>query len=1186
MNGTLFFRADDGATKEEPWIIPAPAPPVALDDSYSVGQDQPLLVALADGVLANDSDPNIDLLTVAQLTGPGHGSLTLYTDGSFDYTPTSGYLGPDSFTYQANDGALDSGPATVRIVVTPPEGVLIDVALVPVLAPSSSSLPGAALPAPISAVPKGATYYVEVWVQDLGLPAVGINGGRIDLHYTTAYADATGVVNQDFDILASGSIDDPAGLVDDLGGGTFTFGAGIAPNWVRLGYVEMVCDSVGDVTFDLSPGNLQFSRPTAGNVAWEMVDLADVAVVSQLAGTRVDMTLVRQPTAFDEQDTGEVNSLPASESWVHDWEPFWVELWVSTPDSTAFGVTGGTVDLEYDTAYATAASIEYGPAFTSGQSGTIDDPSGTVDNAGGDTARTDVGDDRFALLARINFVPGATDQAEVDEVGHSIGPYDLGLSLADDRLELVAIGPTSSELGPAPPSELYAMPLDMDDNDVIDFGDFSYFAPAFGRPTGGTEPPFTWWADFDRTGLVDFGDFSYFAPPFGHAKPDAGIILPPNFPGAWTAPAGSATQQASQSSAPLETSLETLLEQLSARATATSPDVVLNEFSAPPAGGPSLAAAIPGGPPELLKDINILTESGSIGNIIEINGTAFFRAEDGIHGEELWKSDGTEAGTTMVKDILPGSQDSFPRLLTDVNGTLFFVADDGLGHGMELWMSDGTEAGTVMVKDILPDWPSSDPTELTNVNGTLFFSDWDGVNGEELWKSDGTEAGTVMVKDIITGSDSSWPTSLTDFNGTLFFAADDGTNGRELWKSDGTEAGTAMVADINPGSSGSSLWGVTNVNGTLLFNADDGTHGKELWKSDGTGAGTVLVADINPGIGDSAPNNLTNLNGTLFFSAADGTNGEELWKSDGTGAGTVLVADVNPGSGGSSLGYLTNLNGTLFFSADDGTNGKELWKSDGTGAGTTLVADVNPGSGGSSLSNLTDLSGTLFFFADDGTNGTELWKSDGTGAGTAMVIDINPGADGSMPSFLTNVNGTLLFSAYDDRIHGRELWRSDGTEAGTWMLKDVNSVTGDSLPEEFVAIDQTVFFSADDGVHGRELWKTDWTEAGTVMVKNIALGSDEYPLDSDPSYLTNVNGTLFFVAADWTYGPQTMYGHELWKSDGTEAGTVMVADINPGIDSSSPGGGWSTSAERSSLRPMTGPTAENSGRATARRPGQ
>jgi len=497
--------------------------------------------------------------------------------------------------------------------------------------------------------------------------------------------------------------------------------------------------------------------------------------------------------------------------------------------------------------------------------------------------------------------------------------------------------------------------------------------------------------------------------------------------------------------------------------------------------------------------------------------------------EELWVSDGTVAGTHLVRALGP----SGITALTTIGARAYFAVDDGT-HGNELWTSDGTAAGTVLVDDIKPGAAGSFPLRLVNVNRTLFFSASDGVNGFELWKSDGSAAGTALVKDINPGAGNSAPVSLTNVNGALFFSAFDPAHGFELWKSDGTAAGTVLVKDINPGAGDSNAQSLTNVNGTLFFEANDNVHGFELWKSDGTAAGTVMVKDIDPGAVDSNPQNLTNVNGTLFFSAFDPVDGVELWKSDGTAAGTVMVKDINPGAGDSGVAFPINVNGTLFFEAFDGVNGVELWKSDGTAAGTLMVKDINPGAAHSIPQGLTNVNGTVFFNANDGVNGFELWKSDGTAAGTLMVKDINPGAGGSSPFALANVNGVLEFYAFNGTGFG--LFRSNGTAAGTIELAsnvDTNVPIGFSSSPSPLPNDL-------NGDHRSDiLWRNtngalaDWTMTGGII---------------SSGFLT-LNGTVVAPGATWSVAGISDFNADsnadvLWRNaDGTLAEWTMNGSI-------------------------------------------
>jgi ELWxxDGT repeat protein len=232
------------------------------------------------------------------------------------------------------------------------------------------------------------------------------------------------------------------------------------------------------------------------------------------------------------------------------------------------------------------------------------------------------------------------------------------------------------------------------------------------------------------------------------------------------------------------------------------------------------------------------------------------------------------AGTVMIQDTNAAALAESPRDLVNVNGTLFFTAIEFMPHGgqTELWKSDGTAAGTVMVKRL-------NATELVNVNGTLFFAS-DNIHGLELWKSDGTAEGTVLVKDINpNGFAGSNPHNLVAFKGALFFAADDGS-GIGLWTSDGTEAGTKQLA---AGAAYDPTSLLTVQDRTLFFAAQtptiDGAKGRELWQTDGTEEGTFLVQDINPGPNSSNPTNLCNVGNTLFFAADDGVHGVELWRN-------------------------------------------------------------------------------------------------------------------------------------------------------------------------------------------------------------------------------------------------------------------------------------------------------------------
>lgn len=520
--------------------------------------------------------------------------------------------------------------------------------------------------------------------------------------------------------------------------------------------------------------------------------------------------------------------------------------------------------------------------------------------------------------------------------------------------------------------------------------------------------------------------------------------------------------------------------------------------------------------------------AGEIKFLTNLNNRLFFVSNDGVHGEELWVSDGTTAGTQMVKDINPNSS-SIPTGrhgfgLIPFGSSVVFEADDGT-NGIGLWISDGTEGGTRRLAAASGNGPF-DVSEVVNATGQLFFSGDDGIHGRELWASDGTN--TYMVQDI-SATGSSDPHDLTWAGSTVYFVADDGVHGDELWRTVGLQS-AVLYKDINPGPA-SAVSSLTGVGSTLLVTADDGVHGEELWIQDLPSGPLMLLKDINPGAGAAWPRNMFENDGTLYFMAVDESASYGLWKSDLTEAGTtkVAVTDVRTNDdwnfwalgGAHELYYVTR-------------DGQELWVSNGSAGGTTRIMSNQPGA-----ARMLYVDGDeLYFVMGDGIHGEELWRTDGTEGGTELVKDINPGSGDSGPLWMSRAGDALYFSA-NDGVHGFELWRTDGTDAGTFLVKDINP-GADSALQYYQSLDAirdvagTFYFTADDGVHGRELWKSDGTDAGTMLVRDILLGGEPFYEES-----VALNGMLYFVVN--IFGS----GETLWRSDGTELGTRMVMDGDP-----------------------------------------
>ncbi|MEO7265224.1 MAG: T9SS type A sorting domain-containing protein [Ferruginibacter sp.] len=460
-----------------------------------------------------------------------------------------------------------------------------------------------------------------------------------------------------------------------------------------------------------------------------------------------------------------------------------------------------------------------------------------------------------------------------------------------------------------------------------------------------------------------------------------------------------------------------------------------------------------------------------------------------------------------------------------------------------IWSTDATLPGTIQIS---PDIKYEEFGGL--LNGTFIFRGTTATTGSEIYITDGTIPGTVLVKDIFSGATSSAPGDFSTLNAFIYFSARTAAEGRELWRTNGTLAGTTLVRDIVPGPDSSNAAGLYNLysNGSyLLFAAYSPGSGIELWKSDGSNAGTVMLKEINTANANadsSKPSGFFAFNNMVLFVAKDATHGEEFWRTDGTTAGTILLKDINPGPG-SSTSYeifpgfsfpvfqsFHSFNNRAYFNAYDGISNGEVWGTDGTVLNTTLLKDIVQGSIYSIilLTDAINLPNKFIFPVSDGTNRSELWESDGTPANTQLFKSFTPNNPSLLPLVLTTysldpLNGTYtqplfqgnkFFFTAGTQLEGYELWISDGTLPGTVMVKDINPGIGDGIDLSsnfsFLYTSTNLFFAANDGVKGNELWKSNGINAGTTMVADINLNAaDALP---ELSYLCN--NRIIFTATN------------------------------------------------------------------------
>ena len=532
----------------------------------------------------------------------------------------------------------------------------------------------------------------------------------------------------------------------------------------------------------------------------------------------------------------------------------------------------------------------------------------------------------------------------------------------------------------------------------------------------------------------------------------------------------------------------------------------------------------------LLKDINpngdsVYRKASHAGPTpptpaIAVGDGFYFSAFNDTVGLELYHTDGTAAGTRLVKDVVPGRANSSPDNFFLAGDILYFTAGPfGIEPGTRsLYRTDGTDAGTTVVRRVsattVQGEPVPVPTSMALLDGVPYFT-----TGAGLFRLDPAGAVTVWSNVGFPGR------SLTAFDGALFFKV-----GNTLFRSDGTAEGTLPFIGVGapPAASDPQKYDNLKVSGGLLYFAAQAPNSTtpRLWQSDGTTEGTRQVTNA-AGAAFLWPNHLTDVGGTLYFTASPPGVAESVWKTQGTPETTLAAYTISgasvPNPAGRPFQELAAVGDTLYFTNFAPGNGAGLWRTSVTSQPTYVAAPF------AVPQSLTPLAGRLYFVARN-VDGLELWSTDGTAAGTAQVQDLNArhATNRTAPEGLTEINGRLVF-ATDNGFGSRRLYSAAGTAGSVTELA--------SLSRAFnpVRLGDRLYFVS--GANGEELWTTDGTDAGTDRIRS-------FPPDPQRGNgigrLSSVAGMLLFFAAD------DAHGRELWVSDGTLAGARFLHEFTPG----------------------------------------
>lgn len=438
----------------------------------------------------------------------------------------------------------------------------------------------------------------------------------------------------------------------------------------------------------------------------------------------------------------------------------------------------------------------------------------------------------------------------------------------------------------------------------------------------------------------------------------------------------------------------------------------------------------------------------------------------------VYDASGSNYEIELVQDINANGS-SKPRRLERLeptdgsNNQMFFIVDDGI-HSTEPWISDGTRAGTKLLKDIHSGDFGSGLGSNINAHGKIYFVASDGITGDELWLSDGTSAGTKIVKDIFPGSAGSNPRYMSEYGTNVYFFARSGaTSGIQLWKTDGTDANTVKITNIQGGFNPTTL--LRKLGNLLIFASRDENNSISIWKVDGETLSQITTKELGvvdyPGLGGSLTSEVL---GKVYFSAAS-ASGVSLYYTDGS-----IVNKIKDDIELTRVSRNMLDDQRVLFVATT-AQGSSVWVTDGTTQGTkSLLNELTE------VYLFPTYNGKTLFVAGDSTPGLKMYSSDGTVDGTKVIYEfdstkeLRPRTGSKMGE-----DGPFFWSM--DFGSSYQIWSIEGSDEEPKKLREfVKDTDYDTSNMEYLN-DATILFDNYDSNTGVELWKISKTTSSSTV---------------------------------------------------------------------------------------------------------